>query len=80
MGVQLNDCSGTEQREYVSLQPAEHSLGVARRSLRRHPGIPIERDAFEGTAIDHGLHLRLLLGLYRVNAIGELLFLSLIHI
>ncbi|MNV88590.1 hypothetical protein D3C71_1828080 [compost metagenome] len=74
VGVQLNDCPGTEQREYMSLQPAEYSLGVARRPLGHHPGIPIERNAFEGAAIDHGLHLGLLLGLNRVNAVGELLF------
>ncbi|MNC71062.1 hypothetical protein D3C75_1219380 [compost metagenome] len=74
MGIELDDCPGTKKREYVSLQPAEHSLCVARRPLRHHPGIPIERNAFEGSAIDHGLHLGLLLGLDRVNAVGELLF------
>lgn len=73
VGVQLDDCPGTEQREYVCLQPAEHSLGVARCPLRHHPSIPIERNAFEGTTIDYGLHLGLLLGLDGVNAVGELL-------
>ncbi|MNH31623.1 hypothetical protein D3C79_920050 [compost metagenome] len=47
---------------------------MARRPLGHHPGIPIERNAFEGTAIDYGLHLGLLLGLDGVNAVGELLF------
>lgn len=47
VGVQLHDCPGTEQREYMSLQPAVYGLGVAWRSLGHRPGIQIECNAFE---------------------------------
>lgn len=73
VGVQLNDCSGTDQREYVSLQTAEHCLGVAGRSLGHHARVPVERNAFKGAAVDHGLGLVLLLVLNGVYAVGELL-------
>ena len=73
MSVQINDCSGTEQREHVSLQPAEHSLGVAGRPLRHHARVPVECNAFEGPAVDHGLSLGLLLVLDGIYAVGELL-------
>ncbi len=65
VGVQPNHCSGTDQREYVGLPSAEHSLGVAGNSLPRHARVPVECNAFKGTAVDHGL-----VGVY---AIGELL-------
>jgi hypothetical protein len=74
MGIELDDCLGADDWEYVSLQPAEHSFGVARRPLGHHAGIPIERDTFEGTPVDHGLSLGLLLELDGINAVGELLF------
>ncbi len=49
----------------MALQPAEYSLGVAERPLRHHARLPVERYAFEGAAVGHGL-----VGVY---AIGELL-------
>lgn len=73
VGVQLNDCSGTEQREYVSLQPAEYSLGVAGRPPGYHARVPVEHNAFEGATVDHGLSLGLLLGVDGIYAVGELL-------
>ncbi|MCY1430753.1 hypothetical protein D9M71_467060 [compost metagenome] len=71
MGVEVDNGASADQREYVGFEAAHHSLGVAWCPLGRHFRVPVQRNAFKGSAFDHGFRLGLVLGLYGINAIRQ---------
>ncbi|MNX98610.1 hypothetical protein D3C86_1310270 [compost metagenome] len=71
MSVEVDNGAGADQRENVGFEAAHHSLGVAWCPLGRHFRVPVQRNAFKGSAFDHGFRLGLVLGLYGINAIRQ---------
>ncbi|MNC38127.1 hypothetical protein D3C75_867180 [compost metagenome] len=71
MGVEVDNGAGADQREHVGFEATHHSLGMAWCPLGRHFRMPVERNAFKGSAFDYGFRLGLVLGLYRINAIRQ---------